>query len=700
MEIFTIPENLRERIGLALKFIPRQLGDVFLSRHPAMSVAAASSLGVFGLIAEGSKIVQRVAGKIGNHMAPPQVSAPQRMSGMRRFRILPLLVAAVSLLDAQVQVPAGAPSGAFLRAWRQPVVAPPELSNSVRLNNLERAGTVYLSLQDALALALENNLDISIERYAPLQAASDLQRTKAGGTALGFNQTLTPGPTGADGSAGIAIGTSSIIGSAFSGPAIPGLDPVVQGQVSYGHTTLPQTSTFLSGTTSLVTRTNEANVSVSQSWLTGTTASLTFDNSFISQNSLTSNFNPYTSSSLTLQVTQHLLQGFGRALNGREIRVARNNLKNSQLDFEVQVTNTVAAIVNLYWDLVSFREQVNTARAALDAAQKLYDDNKKQVDIGYLAPIAVVQAEAEVASRQQDLTVAETNVLEQETILKNALSKNGTASPLLANTRIEPTDQLRVPQALEVRPVQELIETAMQNRPDLKSSRITIENSKIRMDGSRNALRPTLDAVAGTATHALAGQVNQASGGAGNPYYQPGAPDPYFIGGYGTVLGQLFRRNFPDYSVGLNFTVTLRNRAAQADYVRSQLDYDQSQLQLQKQINQIRVDVQNAVIALTQAHVRYLAAVKSRVLEEQTLDAEQKRLEAGVSTVYTVIQIQRDLTTARGTEVSAASSYIRARTNLDTVLATILESNHVSLDEARRGVVERLPDAIPQAASK
>ena len=637
---------------------------------------------------------------------PGGVKTPARNSGARKlyvtsFYLAPLLVAAAIATNAHAQ-PAAAvtPSAGLLRAWRPSAVAPPDMSNSVRLESLVRAGSIYLSLQDAIALALENNLDISIERYAPLQAASDLLRTKAGGTALGFNRTLTPGPAGADGSVGVAIGTSALAESVFSGPAIPGLDPVVQGQVSYGHSTAPQTSTFLSGTSSLVTRTNEANFSVSESWLTGTTATLSFDNSFLSQNSLTNNFNPYTSSSLTLQVTQHLLQGFGRAVNSREIRVARNNMKTSQLDFEAQVTNTVAAIVNLYWDLVSFREQVNTARAALAASQKLYDDNKKQVNVGYLAPIAVVQAEAEVASRQQDLTVAETNVLEQETILKNALSKNGTGSPLLANTRIEPTDQLRVPQSLEVSPVQELIATAMQNRPDLKSSRITLENSEIRMEGSRNALRPTLDAFAGTATHALAGQVNQSSGGSHNSFYQVGPPDPYFIGGYGTVLSQLFRRNFPDYSVGLNFTVTLRNRTAQADYVRSQLDYDQTQIQLQKQTNQIRVDVQNAVIALTQAHVRYLAAVKSRDLEQQTLDAEQKRLEAGVSTVYTVIQIQRDLTTARGTEVSAASSYIRARTNLDTVLATILESNHVSLDEARRGVVERPPDPIPPATPK
>jgi len=616
---------------------------------------------------------------------------------MRRLQILPLLVAAGSLLDAQVQVPLRAPAGGLLHAWQQPAVAPPDLSNSGRLENLVRAGTIYLSLQDAIALALENNLDIAIERYGPLQAESDLQRTKAGGTARGFNRTVTPGPSGAQ-SASAAIGLSGIGESAFSGPAIPLLDPVIQGQVSSGHTTTPQTSSFLTGTSSLVSRSTVADFSVSQSWLTGTSASVSFNNSSNRQNSLTSNFNPYTSSTLTLQMTQHLLQGFGLALNTREIRVSRNNLKASQLDFETQVINTVGAVISLYWDLVSFREQVKTARASLETAQKLYEDNRKQVEVGYLAPIAIVQAEAEVANRQQDLTVAQTNVLQQETILKSALSINGTATPSLADTRIEPMDQLSVPNVLAIQPVQDLITTAMQNRPDLKTSRINLDNSKIRLEGSRNALRPTLDAFATAAGHGLAGQANQPASVAGNQLFQASSPDPYFIGGYGTALGQLFRRNFPDYSVGVNFTITLRNRTAQADYVRSRLDYDQSGLQVQKQVNQVRVDVQNAVIALAQAHARYQAAAKSRDLEEQTLAAEEKRYQAGVSAVYTVIQIQRDLATARGNEVSAASSYIRARTNLDTVLGMILEVNHVSIDEARRGAVSRPPDAIPPGA--
>jgi outer membrane protein len=618
------------------------------------------------------------------------------MEYIRRFVIL---IAVLSPLSAQTPVSPDAPRGAtFARltgAWRQPAVTPPDLSNSNRLESLLRAGNIYLTLQDAIALALENNLDIAIQRYGPLQSASDLQRAQAGGALRGVAQNVIAGPASAGGAGSSAlIGAPALSAGGASGPAIPSLDPVLQSQLSYGHATAPQTSSFLSGTSSLITTSKVANFSLSQSWLTGTTGTLTFNNGNTFQNSLTSNFNPYTASTLDLQVTQHLMQGFGSALNHREIRVAGNNLNVTRLGFETQVMNTVAAVINLYWDLVSFHEQVNTAQSALTAARKLYDDNRKQVDAGYLAPIAVVQADAEVANRQQDVTVAETNVLEQETILKNALSKNGAASPSLADAHVVPTSPLRVPDTLAAEPLQDLIAAALQNRPDLQTSRINLESSRIRLSGSRSTLLPTVDAFAEAANHGLAGQANNVV----NPYFPIGSPDPYFIGGYGTALVQLLRRNFPDYRVGVNVTIPLRNRAAQSDYVRDRLDHHQSELELQKQVNQIRVDVQNAVIALTQAHARYQAAVQSRILEEQTLDAEQKKYRAGASTVYNVIQIQRDLTAAQGNQVTAAGNYIRARTNLDTVIGAILERNHVSIEEARRGVVSRPPDPIPPVA--
>src|ERR1035438_7216921 len=338
------------------------------------------------------------------------------MGYIRRFLIL---VAVLNPLSAQEPVSREAPHGAtfagLIRAWRQPAVTPPDLSNSNRLESLVRAGNIYLTLQDAISLALENNLDIAIQRYGPLQSASDLKRTLAGGALRGVAQNVIAGPASA-GAAGpnALIGAAALTAGSASGPAIPGLDPVLQSQLSYGHATAPQTSSFLSGTSSLITNSKVANFSISQAWLTGTTGTLTFNNGNTFQNSLTSNFNPYTSSTLDLQVTQHLMQGFGSALNHREIRVAGNNLNVTRLGFETQVMNTVAAVINLYWDLVSFHEQVNTAQSALTAARKLYDDNRKQVDAGYLAPIAIVQADAEVANRQQDVTVAETNVLRSE----------------------------------------------------------------------------------------------------------------------------------------------------------------------------------------------------------------------------------------------------------------------------------------------
>jgi outer membrane protein TolC len=350
---------------------------------------------------------------------------------------------------------------------------------------------------------------------------------------------------------------------------------------------------------------------------------------------------------------------------------------------------------------------VKVARESLGVSEKLYNDNKKQVEIGTLAPIEIVRAEAEVAAREQDLTVAETNVLEQETIIKNVLSRTGVASPSIAEARIVPTDSIHLPDIEQVQPVQDLVDSALAERPELAQSRLNLENSQINLVGSRNGLLPTINAFAELTNHAQAGQINSLPtlGANGQPtgfIRGPACPvnvcnpvNGFFVGGYGTVLAQLFGRDFPDYRVGVNLNIPLRNRAAQADYVRDQLTLRQSQLTLQKQINQIRVDVQNSLIALQQARARYQAATKQRILEEQTLDAEQKKYALGASTIYQVIQTQRDLANSQSSEVNALSQYSRARVNLDVATGQILSSNQINMDEARKGVVNRAPAALP-----
>jgi outer membrane protein TolC len=469
--------------------------------------------------------------------------------------------------------------------------------------------------------------------------------------------------------------------------------------LQWGHFTSPQTTTFLTGTTSLITRSKVYNLGVQQSFLTGTTAQLGYNNNIAQSNNLRNDFNPVTSANMELVVSQRLLQGFGVAINNRNIRIAKNNIRVADLVFKQQVINTVANVIGLYWDLVAFYEDVAVRRQALALAERLYNDNKKQVEIGTLAPIEVVRAEAEVAAREQDLTTAETNVLQQETILKNAISRNGLASPTITEVRIMPTDRIRMPDVEPVQPIQDLSSRALESRPELAQTQIQLDNSRIALRGTKNALLPSVDAFVSLRNRGQAGAISDlpvVDPITGNLLPRdPGAVDGFFLGGYGTVLRQLFGRSFPDYSAGFQLNIPLRNRAAQADYTNAQLNLRQGELQYQRQINAVRVDVQNALIALQQARARYQAAEKNRMLQEQTLDAEQKKYALGASTVYTVIQYQRDLAAAESSRVQALAAYARARTQLDLATGQTLQANNILIEEAEKGSVSTPPSPLP-----
>jgi outer membrane protein len=593
--------------------------------------------------------------------------------------------------------------------YRPTEVAPVRLSNSGRLEALLRAGRLYLSLQDTIALALENNLDIEIQRYGPQLADAAMRRSQAGGFARGVSTAVQAGPTSAGGGGGNAVQTG-ISGNAASqtaaatttvgsnvvtqtGSTIPNLDPVVTGALRWAHTTTPQSSAFITGTNSLIQRNDISQIGIQKGFLTGTTVNMTLNNSGITNNNRSADFNPSNSSTVGLTITQSLLQGFGRAVNSRQIHIARNNREISDLTFKSQVITTVSAVMNLYWDLVAFNEDVRVKKEALALSEKLYSDNQKQVEIGTLAPIEVVRAEAEIASRQQDLTISETRVLQQETILKNALSRNGVASPALADARIVATDRIRVPEVEAVQPIQDLMTMGISARPELGQSRIQVQNQEINLRGSRSALKPTLNAVVAMNNNGLAGQPNELPVLAGRTR----SNTAFFIGGYGTVFTQLLSRNFPDYSLGLNLNVPLGNRAAQADLINDQLTLRQQQLQLQRLENQVRVDVQNAVIGLTQTRAQYRAASKGRVLQEQTVDAEQKKYALGASTIYNVILTQRDLATAQSAEVAAMSAYSKARVELDRATGQTLTNNNISVAEAFGGTIARPPSTLPPA---
>ncbi len=374
--------------------------------------------------------------------------------------------------------------------------------------------------------------------------------------------------------------------------------------------------------------------------------------------------NPYTLGTLDLQISQNLLQGFGRAVNTKNIRVAKNNEKISDLQFKQQVITTVSAILNLYWDLVSFNEDLKARRNELATAQALFEDNKKQVEIGTLAPIEVTRAESQVYASQQDLLVSQTNLLQQETVLKNALSRNGVASPELADVHVIPLDTFKVPGQDQSKPLEDLVTQALE-----KPRRDHPEQDQHRKQqdepvGVKTSLKPTLQAFVDVNNNGLSGSPN---------FLVPGAiADPFLVGGYGNLLAQIARRNYPSYSAGFSLNVPLRNRAAQSDYTTTVLELRQSELALQKAVNQVRVDVQNAVIGLQQARVRYDAAVKARILQQQTLDADKKKYTLGASTVFQVVQDQQTLATAESNETQALANFSHAQIAFDEALGTTL----------------------------
>jgi outer membrane protein len=602
--------------------------------------------------------------------------------------------------------------------WRPRRVSPVIMQNSPRIFDLMREGQLYLSLDDAIALALENNLDIELERFLPRISDTDLLRAKGGGLPRGLSLLVNEPPPGIGGPNGPLLTSltsgstpSPLVNTNFSdialisqqqnnlsvtgtvpmsnGPAIPGYDPIVSGLVNAQHATTPEDSTILTGSNWLAQNVVNANAGMTLGLSPGTQLSVNFDNSRYSTDASRYTYNPFVNSSLGFTITQPLLQGFGIGLNRRYIRIARNSQKVSDLVFRQQVIDTVSGIARLYTDLVSLNEDVNVKEEALRLSERLYEDNRNQVDQGTQAPIEVTRANAAVAASRQALLMAQGLVRQQELIVKTAITRGGLANPQLVEAHIVPTDTLAVPDKETAQPLPDLIGEALRNRPDLAGAGIQVDNSEISLQGSMNALKPQLDLVGTVQNGGLAGDLNALAGA------PTGAVN---AGGYGTVLGQLFRRNYPTYGVGLQLTLPLRNRVAQADAVRDELQVRQAQVRNQQLQDQVRLEVADAEESLLQARAAYDAAVEARRLQEQSVTVEEQTFSVGLSTNLTVIQYQNYLAQARSTEVASRAAYIKAKLALERATGTTLEIRHVAIDEAYRGAVTRPPDRLPGAA--
>jgi outer membrane protein len=603
------------------------------------------------------------------------------------------------------------PSAPILwRPYLAPDVPPVRLGNSGRLHDLIRAGILYLTARDAIALALENNIDLEVDRYNPITAEWNLERAQAGGALPGVPAGATQavsvasgqGVTGSQQAAGVTAGVTSTTARAATnasivqiGPITPTLDPTIQEQTFFSHQTAPQQNSVQSLTAVLIQNRRNYSWSLTEGFLNGGTAIVTYTDHYLNENAPTDVLNPSSAPTLSIQYQQYLLNGFGVAVNARQINFRKINLKISDLNLKTQVISIVVNVLNAYNSLLADYQDISAKKSALEAAQKLYDDTKKQVDIGTLADIELTRSESQVATSQEDLVNSQAGMLQHELQLKNLISRNGIEDPQLAGARIVPLDRLSIPEKEELPPVNNLVAQALANRSDLAAEKANITASETLDLGTKNGLLPTLVGFADTTQSGLSGTAKTVTFATPTGRLVETA-NPYFVGGIGDALGQVFRRDFPSNVGGEYFAATIRNRQAQADYGIDQLQLRQQQLSTEKDLKQAQVDVLNAVIALRQARARYDAAVRNRILSQQLLDAEQKKFALGASTPYNVILQQRDLASAQSSEVAALATYTNARVSLDQTLGTTLEANHVAIDEARNGKVAQ-PSSLPQA---
>jgi outer membrane protein len=605
--------------------------------------------------------------------------------------------------------------GRLTGPYKAPGVSPVNMQNSPRIFELMRGGQLYLSLADAIAITLENNLDIELERFLPRMADTDLLRAQGGGLLRGVSLLVNQTAPGIGGPSGplltnLTAGSTPtpLINTNFSdialitqqqnnlsvngptplspGPAIPQYDPAITGLLNWQHLSTPEFTNLFTGNNFLSQNNLNANAGLNVGFSAGTQLSLTFDNSRYTSNSTRYTYNPFITSTLGFTITQPLLQGFGASLNRRFIRIARNSQKVAGLVFQQQVIDTVAGIARLYADLVSLNEDVNVKQESLRRAERLYEDNKNQVEQGTQAPVEVTRANAAVATARQALINAEGLVRQQELIVKTAMTRGGLANQLVLAAHIIPTDTLTVPERELDQSLPDLVGEAIRNRPDLASAGIQVENSEISLKGSLNAVKPQLNLVGSVQDSGLAGNLN------------PLLNIPFSslsLGGYGAVLGQIFRRNYPSYGIGLQLNLPLRNRVAQADAARDELEVRQAQVRRQELQDQIRLEVADAEVNLRQARASYEAAVEARRFQEQSVNIELQTFGVGLATNFSVLQYQAFLAQARSTEVASKAAYIKAKIALQRATATILDEHHVSIDEAYRGSVTRPPGALP-----
>ena len=575
--------------------------------------------------------------------------------------------------------------GAAPRIWRPYLEQPllhPVLENSPRLHDLIHSGKLELSLSDALALTVENNLDIVVQRYVVPFAETDILRTKSGQAARGFTGALYPselnsgaigagvtnaGGTGGTGNAGGITGGG---GAVAVGPA-GAFDPTVSFGFSWDRVTSPLNSVIVSGIPTTTSYATAFSFSYAQMFTTGSSYSVslsTLRQSTTQENTL---FDPDVTSRLSIGFNQPLLAGFGRLPNERFMLVARNNQGTAKEVFRQQVIASVAQVVGAYYDFAAAQLNVRVAQESLAAVNELVTETRKQEQIGLMARLDVVTAESQLAASRRDLIVAQTNLQQQETTLKQLVSKRN--EPDLDNAEVVVADPLPQPRESDVPEFSKAVETAMANRPELREAQNNLRNQNIAIRYTKNNLLPSASLFGLYAGSGLQGNTATSASGA--------------VGSLGQTLGAVY----PEGAYGALFSASIRNRSAQADNLRSQLERNQLEIGLQSTRNQIELQVQQARIGLIQGKAQIEAAHEAVILAQQSRDAEREKLMYGISTPYNVVLKERDLVSAQYAEVQVQSAYAKAVIAMDQATGTTLERNGIRLDDALSGTVTHKP---------
>lgn len=674
----------------------------------------------------------KTRGKRQSVPSPAGPASVKQYQGFRRLQagaaVACLLLSTLPPTAAAQQQPASAPSPANAPGtlidlhptsrdfrvprgyWKNPfapytptTVEPAVTVNSPRLEDLAKGGKIYLSLSDAIVLALENNYDIAIQRFNIDIADTDILRAKAGAALLGapsglventigttnqLLQTSGGGPGGSSVAAGGAgAGTAGVSLTTNGGGPLPEvLDPVLTGTLQLQRQTTPQTSALAGSVVN--TNTDQYNFQYNQGFVTGTELQVNFNNSRTATDQLFTTYSPTLQSNFTAQLTQHLLYGFGPGVNKRFIIQARNDRHITDAGFRLQILFTVNQVENIYWGLVSAYEDVQSKQRALEQSKQLASDNRKQLQIGTLAPLDVVQSDSNVSSDQQALVSSQSALEYQQLVMKQAIARN-LNDPALAAAPVIPTDRISILETPEEREsVDDLVKQANANRPDIQQAILTLKNDEITLRGERNGLLPEVDLFGFYGGSGVGGRQGP---GCLTITFVPCPPGTYPTIGYGSVFENTFNNSGPNKAVGLTLNIPIRNRKAQSEQARSVLEYRQAQLQLQQIYLKVRMQVINGQFALTNDRAQVESAQAAADYNRQSLDSEQKKYRLGASTTAAVLLQQRNLSNAENNLITARATYAKDRAALSQILANTMDRYGISLEDAVTGNVKQIP---------